>query len=381
MSLLQQYFWRQALWPLLISLSALAGLALLTQSLSTLDLIVENRQSALTFLYITVLALPQLIAIIMPLSVFMAAIYAINRLNIDSELVVAKSIGTSPWQLSSPILRIATWAMIAHLIINLWLQPLSFREMRQELLAVRTDIASQMVRPGEFVTPTPGLTVYAREILTTGNMRDVLIRDERADGAASTYTAKTGIITRSGQQARLTLKNGILQELEADGSLKPLSFESYQIDLTEIMALDPVLRLKTSDRFLHELLRPDPREYSNQALKGALLAEGHSRLATPLYNLALVLLALAFLVRGQLQKLGYGRKIAICALLGFVVRLSGFALASAAEGNVSLNAFQYALPILVGSISLLYLLRKNRARALKYSFGRNKSVPIRVAPT
>ena len=62
MTLLQRYFWSQALWPLLLSLSALASLALLTQSLQTLDIIVENRESAVTFLYITILALPQLIA-------------------------------------------------------------------------------------------------------------------------------------------------------------------------------------------------------------------------------------------------------------------------------------------------------------------------------
>lgn len=370
MSLLQRYLWTQALWPLIISLSALAGLALLTQSLSTLDLIVENRQSALTFLYITVLALPQLIGIIMPLAVFMAVLYALNRLNVDSELVVAKSIGSSPWQISSPIVRLATYALIAHLIINLVVQPLSFRTMRKELLSVRTDLASQMVRPGEFVTPTPGLTVYAREIQPNGNMEDVLIRDARNNDQVITYTAKTGKLARTDESARLILTNGILQHLEDDGALRPTSFGQYEINLTEIMALDPVLRLKTSDRFLHELLRPDPREYSNKNFKQSLLAEGHARLSTPLYNVALVLLALAFLVRGQFQKLGYGRRIAVCAFTGFVIRLSGFGLASAAEGDPALNTLQYALPIAVSAISLLYLFRRSRARGLRYVFSR-----------
>ena len=50
MPLIQRYLWTQALWPSLLALAALALLALLTQSLQTLDLIVENRQSALTFL-------------------------------------------------------------------------------------------------------------------------------------------------------------------------------------------------------------------------------------------------------------------------------------------------------------------------------------------
>ena len=106
MTLLQRYFWTQALWPLILSLTALASLALLTQSLQTLDLIVENRQSAVTFFYITILALPQLISVIMPLAVFMAVLYALNRLNIDSEMIVAKASGVSPWQIASPVMRL-----------------------------------------------------------------------------------------------------------------------------------------------------------------------------------------------------------------------------------------------------------------------------------
>jgi len=125
MTLLQRYFRSQAFWPLVISLSALATLALLTQSLSTIDLIVENRQSAFIFLKVTVLALPQLVSIIMPLAMFLAMMFALNRLNVDSELVVAKASGMSPTQIASPAMRLAVLSMIAHLLLNLWVQPTS----------------------------------------------------------------------------------------------------------------------------------------------------------------------------------------------------------------------------------------------------------------
>jgi lipopolysaccharide export system permease protein len=376
MSLLQRYFWRQALWPLIISLSALTGLALLTQSLSTLDLIVENRQSAVTFLYITILALPQLVAIIMPLAVFMATLYALNRLNVDSELIVAKSVGSSPLTMSSPLIRLATYAMIVHLFLNLLLQPMAFREMRSELLTVRTDIASQMVRAGEFVTPTPGLTVYTREILPNGHMKDVLIRDARETDETITYTAKTGFLSRNSTHAKLTLNNGFLQQMEEDGVMTPTTFESYEIGLSDVVAFDSILRLKASDRYLHELLRPDPREYANRQYRKSLMAEGHARLSAPLYNIALVLLALAFLVRGEHRKLGYGPRIAMCAFIGFTIRLGGYALNSAAEGSPSLNILQYALPVAVCLFCGWYLSRKRRALGLRSLFRlRRKSSP------
>ncbi len=366
MTLLQRYFRTQALWPLLLSLAALAGLALLTQSLQTLDLVVENRQSGWTFLKITFLALPQLVAIIMPLSVFMATLYALNRLNNDSELVVAKASGFSPWQIASPAVRLGVFAMIAHLIINLALQPYSFRQMRVEIMKVRTDIASQMVQEGEFVTPSPGLTVYAREIGPDASLKDVMIYDARDPGSATTHTAKSGRVQRSETSVSLVLENGGVQQLLDDGSLDYIAFENYTLDLSDVMAIDNVLRLKSSDRYLHELLRPDPREFADRRFKRELAAEGHARLAAPLYNVALVFLALCFMVRGEHLRLGYGRRIAICAFTGFVIRLAGFGVASAAESDKALNIVQYAIPISVIAFGLFYLTRPNRRRRMGY---------------
>ena len=375
MALLQRYFWTQALYPLLLSLAALAALALLTQSLQTLDLIVENRQSGLTFLYITILALPQLISIIMPLAVFMSALYALNRLNMDSEMIVAKASGFSPWQISSPALRLGMYALIAHLIISLFIQPFAFSQMRGEILKVRTDIASQMVRAGEFVTPTIGLTVFAREISSDGGMKDVIIYDTRDDSGATTHTAKTGYLARSDESASLVLKDGSLQQILKDGSIELVAFDDYQLDLSDVMAMDSVLRRKPSDLYLHELLRPDQRVYATRKHRRELKAEGHNRLATPIYNLALIMLALCFMIRGEHKRMGYGRKIATCAAIGFFIRLAGFGLASAAESDPSLNPVQYALPLLVCILCALYLLRKKRIRGAKHFFKRKRKIP------
>ncbi len=375
MTLLQRYFRSQAFWPLVISLSALATLALLTQSLSTIDLIVENRQSAFVFLKVTVLALPQLVSIIMPLAVFMAMMFALNRLNVDSELVVAKASGMSPSQIASPALRLATMAMIAHLLINLWLQPLSFRTMRAALLDVRTDIAAQMLRPGEFIQPATGVTVYAREIKASGEMQDVLIYDARSAIEPLTHIAKSGQISNFNGRTLLALKDGNIQTLTELDTLDLIEFETHIIDLTDIMAMDPVLRLKTSDKYLHELLNPTDRERANPKGIRKSIAEGHARLSAPIYNIALTLLALAFLVRGEYQRTGYGRKIAACAVTGFIIRLIGFALTSAAEGERALNALQYGLPIGLSLFCGAYLL--SRRRWTRKPFARRRKVAAR----
>ena len=362
MKLLQRYIFSQAFLPAVLALSALALLALLTQSLQTLDLIVENQQSAATFFFITILALPQLLGIITPLAVFIATIYALNRLTNDSELVVAKANGVSPWAMGTPILRLGVYALIFHLVINLVVQPLSFRQMRAEILTVKTDIASQMVQAGQFVTPTVDLTVYVREIEVNGELKDILIHDGRDAEAKSTHIAKTGRLLRSETSTSLKLYNGSVQTLNPDGSLDVIDFDTYQLDLSDVVAMDRVLRLKSSDKFLHELLRPDPRNYISPKSRKELAAEGHARLAAPLWNLALVLVALAFILRGQHSKLGNNRKIALCAVTGFILRLIGFAVASSAEADTALNPVQYLVPALVILICLWYLSTGKRIR-------------------
>ncbi len=372
MRLLQRYILSQAFWPLVISLSALAALALLTQSLQTLDLIVENRQSAATFFYITLLALPQLITIILPLATFMAVLYALNRLNMDSELIVAKASGITPWQIATPIIRLGVYAMMAHLIINLIVQPFAFRELRKEILTVRTDIASQMVQAGRFITPAPNLTVYVREIGADNSLKDILIFDARTQDTEITHTAKFGVINGQGNAININLKDGFVQQRLPSGKIDLIGFDNYQIDMSDIIPLDNVLRLKTTDRYLHELLRPNPREYLTRKIKRELRAEGHSRIVAPLYNLALPLLALCFMISGQHLRLGYGRHIALCACIGFSARITGFALTASAEANTAMNIGQYTLPLLIIITSMAYLFwpqmkeRKDAASISRY---------------
>ncbi len=364
MTLIQKYFRGQFITPILLSLGALSLLAILTQSLSTIDLVIENRQSAGVFLYITILTLPQLLSIIMPLAVFMAMLYALNRLNVDSELVVSKAAGISPWQIAIPALHIATYAMIAHLIINLVIQPYSFRERRKAFLKISTDVASRMIKVGEFRKISDGITVYISKVQPSGLMQDILIYDENNAEAPVTYMAESGQISSVDGATKFSLFNGTINFINTDNTMNITEFTSYSIDLTKALATDPVLNLKASDRYIHELLNLPPGAYQDKAQKEIFQAEGHMRLATPLYNIALVLLALAFLVRGEYQKLGYGRKIALAATLGFTIRLFGFVLASAAETSPALNIAQYCLPLIVSIFAIWFLLNPNRAKSI-----------------
>ncbi len=62
----------------------------------------NQRQSAWVFLKITVLYMPQLINMIMPIALFVAALVALNRLHTEQEIVVCFAGGMSRWRVISP---------------------------------------------------------------------------------------------------------------------------------------------------------------------------------------------------------------------------------------------------------------------------------------
>src|ERR1700755_726237 len=118
MNTVSAYVFRQALGPLLAILGALAAIAILTQGLNQLDVIITNRRAGFAFVWVTLLAIPQLVSLILPLALFFAVLYALNRMHSESEIAVAYGAGLSRWRLARPILQLAFLAALVHLTVN-----------------------------------------------------------------------------------------------------------------------------------------------------------------------------------------------------------------------------------------------------------------------
>jgi lipopolysaccharide export system permease protein len=358
MRLIDRYLSRQLLGPIVLATLALVGVALLSQSLSGLDLIVNQRQSALVFLRITLLAMPRLVNMVLPIAVFVAALVALNRLHTEQEIVVCFSGGMSRWRVISPAMRLAAGVALLMLVLNLWVQPAAYREMRRELFEVKADLAATLVREGEFSQPAPGLTVYAQSVDSAGNLENLFIHQVKADGSDTTYSAEKGRIARSQGRPVLVLTNGSNQQLSSRGVLNYLTFRSYTFDLSPLANSDELIHYKPSDRYLHELFFPDLQQDWERRNRLSLLSEGHSRLATPLYNIAFMALALWAILGGGFSRLGYGRRIAAMGATAAVIRILGFQVEAASEDSAWLNILQYATPLGATWFALAGIFRK-----------------------
>lgn len=356
MNLFQRYTFGQVRTPFLATMGALTALAVLTQSLSNLDLVAEDGGAAFTFFQITLLAMPQVIALLMPIAVFLACAIAMNRMIGDSELTVGAAAGLSRRERLSPFLRLAIYAVLINLAINLFVQPASFRQMRELLYEIRTDVAASFMREGEFVRLGENVTFYTREISDGAVMNDVFIEDGRQDQAVA-YSARRGVVARAETGPVMLLEDGVRTELDGQGALTALSFDSTEFDLSVFIDSSAAFSFKDSDKYLPELLDPSAADIARARSRDDLYAEGHYRLSAPLYNLAFALLAAAAFLAVEHRRTGYTRFLIIAGASALVLRLTGFAVQAAAASDSALNPVQYVLPI-GGCLVGLYLIAR-----------------------
>ncbi|HET9159484.1 MAG TPA: LptF/LptG family permease, partial [Caulobacteraceae bacterium] len=198
------------------------------------------------------------------------------------------------------------------------------------------------------------------EVGRRGQIKNLFIDQKRKDGSETAFTARQArIIKREGAPTLLML-DGSVQTMQ-EGRLGYGTFREWGYDLSDANVQGPVKRYKTSDRFLHELFFPDLTQDWEKKNYKKLISEGHSRLASPLYNIAVMALALAAVLGGGFSRLGYGKRIASYSAAAAIVRILGFGVQAICEKNMSLNFLQYAVPLAATAWGLYVLFKRVQA--------------------
>ena len=117
------------------------------------DQLIANGQTALVFLEFSAMILPGVIVFIIPIASFAAAVSVTNRLNSESELVVAQAAGYGPFRLARPVLVFGLLTALFMLVLTHILVPMSQLRFAERQAEIAENVTARFLTEGSFVHP------------------------------------------------------------------------------------------------------------------------------------------------------------------------------------------------------------------------------------
>jgi lipopolysaccharide export system permease protein len=325
MGSINEYILRTTLGAFVIVLVSLTAVIWVTQALRDIDIMTSQGQTILVFVGITGLIIPLLVLVIAPIALLIAVAHVLNKLSNDSEIIVMNAAGMSPWVLFRAFVAAALVVSLLVGAISAYFAPKGLRMLRDWLTEVRANVVSSIVQPGRFTSIESGVTIHIRERRPNGQLAGIFLDDRRNRNERITVLSENGELLDNESGTYLVLQKGIVQRQET-GQQDPamVVFDRYAFDLSQFAGAQSA-KYSIRERYLWQLLFPDPKDSFYIEQPGQFRAELHDRLMAPLYPLAFVVIAYAYL--GAPRTTRQSRTLSMLGAVGGValLRLIGFA--------------------------------------------------------
>jgi lipopolysaccharide export system permease protein len=326
MGSISRYIFHTTLGAFLVVLVSLTAVIWVTQALRDIDIITNQGQSILVFVGITGLIIPLLVLVIAPIALLIAVAHVLNKMSNDSEIIVMNAAGMSPWILFRAFMAAAVVVSMLVGAISAYFAPKGLRMLRDWLTEVRANVVSNIVQPGRFTAIESGVTIHIRERRPNGQLAGIFLDDRRNPKERITVLSEIGELLDNSSGTYLVLQKGVVQRHEV-GPHDPamVVFDRYAFDLSQFAGGVQSVKYSIRERYLWQLMFPDPKDQFYIEQPDQFRAELHDRLMAPFYPLAVVVIAYAYL--GAPRTTRQSRTLSMLGAIGGVglLRLIGFA--------------------------------------------------------
>ena len=337
------------------------------RAVSLFDQLIGDGQSLAVFLEFTLLSLPMMVRVVLPIAAFVAALYVTYQLLRGNEVAVVQAAGVSALRLARPyvafgLIVAAFLTVLMHVLIP---------QARAQLAARQSELAQNvtagLLREGVFQHPAEGITVFITEITPEGALQGVYLSDARSGAVRIDYSARTAVVVPDATGPKIVMVDGQAQIHDPrTGRMSVTGFADFTYDLGGLVGTGGRAR-SVQELPTVELLAPTP----------ALLDETGASLAQLRYELwvrmvygfgtvAAVLIAFAALMAGGFSRLGFARPMLGAVVLLTLSELTVNLVARVASRDAALAPLA-ALPVALACTVALGLLvwagRRRRVRA------------------
>lgn len=337
------------------------------RAVSLFDRLIGDGQSALVFLEMTALTLPNVIRLVLPVAAFAAAAHVTNRLSTESELVVMQATGFSAFRLARPVLYFGLLVAAMMAVLVHFLVPTSRQALIERQAAIAENVTARFLREGEFQFPADGVAFYVRSISEQGELRDIFLSDGRQTGVRTTYTARRAFLARSPSGPKLVLFDGMAQTLTLDRrDLAVTRFSDFTYDLGAILSPSALRGRDEAAVDTLSLLRADAALVAETGrARAVLLYEGHNRFAQPMLATVAAMIGFATLLVGAFSRFGLWRQLLAGVVLLVLVQLVANAMENIGIRDERLWPLVWVAPLAGGAVAAGLLWLSQRPRGLR----------------
>lgn len=362
---LTRYVSKQILTSCFFTAVVLIGMIWTIQSFRYLTIILRSQESFSVFYSLILMALPDLLVIILPITLFISTLFVYHRLQADRELISIMASGYTRWQLARPTLMIAVGVTCLIYAINIFVLPWSFKNMRDIEFTIKRALPHVLVQEGIFNTMND-VTVYVNQ--KEGEILEGIIASVHRPNENFVFMAKEGRLLVENNIPRIIMVNGNRQEYnEEKNTLTVLYFDKTILTLSED-AKPHINRAKKPVEFnLTELLY-EQHPNVTPAYRQRLYAEGYQRLLTPWNALIFTSIALVFMLTSSFRRGGQFLTLFKATVTAIIFQIT---ILSFMNYGVHLSVFIFlAYLVAFGTvITCLYVLRKKTIHRF-FDFGK-----------
>ncbi|MBQ3039197.1 MAG: LptF/LptG family permease, partial [Alphaproteobacteria bacterium] len=345
MKILNKYFLRQLIAIFIMLLLVLTGLAWMVQIMSMMKFLLNYGVNLGSFLGLTALMIPFIMSIVVPFVTFIAVIFIYNKMISDNEVTVMAASGISPRQIAMPALWLAGVLTVLHLVLSVWLVPVSQSKFYDTQWNLRYGMAHMKLQEGAFTELNDGLVVYVDKV-SGHDLAQVMLSDQRDAGAWQTIFAEKGKLVSTTRGLSIVMTNGSLQA--TGNAMVTGTFDTFDMDLNVVdkggNTSFRVRRVPTLTLIKSVLDSPDIKRHKT------VLTELANRILMPFMNLILAALCVCVLLRSSLLRRRASIAPAIAVGLMAVVMalfMSGVNMIASLSGLFILAGLEFVLLVTI----------------------------------
>ncbi len=326
------------------------------------DRLIADGQPISTFVEFTVLSLPAVVKLVLPIASFAAATYVTNRLSSESELVVMQSTGFSPWRLARPILTFGLMVGAMMAALSLFLVPSSLTQLDQREREIAENATARLLTEGTFLEPAPGIVFYIRDISSDGVLHEVFLSDRTDSKRSITYTADEAYLIKDDSGPKLIMVDGLAQVVtNADSRLFTTNFADFTYDISALLTSGTSSK-KTLQRSstLALLNSPDKIATLLDLPPGWIAAELHGRVIQIFMCIVAALVGFSTLLIGGFSRFGVWQNIAYAFALLVVLEGIKNGVTGPVRKDPDLWPMMYLAPVAGGLLVVAMLYSRTR---------------------